>query len=404
MGILAQRLEAARHAADWLTADDGPDYVPPNPAGVAVTRSAALGLTTVWRCVDLITHAVSLAPTEVVVKIGSRSFVEFRKPGWLTKPDPTQPNYTAGDYFGELTASMLVDGNFFVDVYPHVGYPRVLTPLDPDRVKVKRGGWYDLLDERGQVVSPNRRADTILHGWWLRLPGMLRGISPLEALRRGIGSAIAAEEFAARFFGQGAALSFGVEVPGVLNDGQKADLAEALTTKHQGLRKSHAIAVLGGGAKFVSGLAPTPEQAQMLDTRKFGVEEIARAYGIPAGMVMSQEPGASSYASRLVDREMFRDDAVLKFTEKLERQHQRLLDVPIDDPRATVSLNFNLDWIARTDLLARYQAHGEGVRGGFLRPNEARALENLPPVDGGDQLYMQQQMVPLGTPPSQEAA
>jgi HK97 family phage portal protein len=406
MGVLARRLEATRHAGDWLTADDGPDYAPPTPSGVTVTRSSALGLTTIWRCIDLITHAVSLAPTEVVVKVRGQTFPEYAKPAWLTTPDPTQPNYTAGDYFGDLTASMLVEGNFFVDVFPHIFDPLVLTPLDPARVKVKPGNLYDILDEHGRVVAEDRTSSTILHGWWLRLPGMLRGISPLEALRRGISSAIAAEEFAGRFFGQGAALSFGVEVPGTLTTEQKEDLKKDLRAKYQGLRNSHAIAVLGGGAKFVSDLAPTPEQAQMLDTRKFSVEDLCRPYGIPPGMAGSQQPGASSYASRYVDRAMFRDDAVLKFSSKLERQHARLLQVPenIKEPGATVSMRFNLDWIARTDLLERYQAHKEGVTGGFITPNEARALEDLPPATGGDQLYMQQQMVPIGTQPQPEAA
>src|SRR5205823_8913628 len=45
--------------------------------------------------------------------------------------------------------------------------------------------------------------------------------------------------------------------------------------------------------------------------------------------------------------------------------------------------------------ISRYQAHSEGVRGGFLTPNEARGLEDFQPMPGGDLLYMQQQMVPL---------
>jgi hypothetical protein len=126
-------------------------------------------------------------------------------------------------------------------------------------------------------------------------------------------------------------------------------------------------------------------------------------------MAGSQEPGASSYASAIEWRRQFRDDAVLKFTDKLERSHARLLQLPetIADVGATVALKFHLDWIARTNLLERYQAHAEGVRGGFLMPDEARALEDRAPVPGGDQLYMQSQMVPitmLGQTPAVPAA
>lgn len=403
MGILAQRWQAAADsrsnvrsaAADFLKDDYEPAAIT-SPAGVSVTRHAALGLTTVWRCVDLITHAVSLAPVDLFVKIGARSFPEYATPPWLAMPNPADPNYTSGDYFGEAVLSMLLDGNYFSYVTPDVYNPQAVTVLDPRRVVVRPGPLYDIEDEMGRVIATLTPAQ-VLHGWWLRLPGTLRGISPLEALKRGIGSAIAAEDFAARFFAEGAALSFGVEVPYAMDQNKLNTLRDSLKAKYAGNRNSHAIGVLADGGKFVSGLAPTPEQAQMLATRKFSVEDLCRPYGVPPGMAGSQEPGASSYASALVWREQFRDDAVLKFTQKIERTHTRLLTVPdsIHDPNATAHMRLNLDWIARTDLLARYQAHGEGVRGGFITPNEARAYEDKAPLEGGDTLYMLQQMVPL---------
>lgn len=413
MGLIATRLaerSEVRNSADWINDDDA-GIGRMTPAGVRVTREAALSVSTFWRCVDLISHAVSLAPTDVVVKVGGQSFPEYSRPRWLATPNPDDPNYTAADYFGEQTLAALVEGNFFTSVLPDVyADDVVLVAEDPRRVNVKPGPLYEILDAAGKVirsVGPNQ----MLHGWWMRLPGMLRGISPLEALRRGIGSAIAAEDYGARFFGQGASLSFGVEVPGELTPTQKDDLTASLKRKHQGLSNSHAIGVLTRGAKFVPGLAPTPEQAQMLATRQFSVEDIARIFGVPAGMAGSQQPGASSYASAIEWRKQFRDDAVLKFTDKLERSHARLLFLPtrLLATSAEIELKFNLDWIARTDLLARYQAHAEGVRGGFLTPNEARGYEDKARVEGGDRLYMQSQMVPLDSiatapaVPSQEA-
>ena len=408
MGLIAERFAEARfNATEWLNDDDYDDG-PVTPSGVRVTRQSALGLTTIWRCWDLISSTVALAPRQLFLKVGGQTFPEFSPPAWLTSPDPTNPALTSDDYFSQITLSMLADGNYFVDVYPYVLDPQVLTVLDPRRVDVRKGPLYDILDERGKVTRTLGPME-ILHGTWLRLPGELRGISPLEALRRGIGSAVAAEDHAGRFFGQGASLSFGVEVPYALDETKKKTLRENLKARYTGRANSHAIGVLTDGAKFVPGLAPTPEQAQMLATRKFSVEDLCRPYGVPPGMAGSQEPGASSYASAYVWREQFRDDSVLKFTKKIERPHERLLSVPpsVTDPRAEVQLRFNLDWVARTDLLARYQAHSEGVRGGFITPNEARAKEDRPPLPGGDQLYMQQQMVPigsLGTPSSTEAA
>src|SRR5689334_10544389 len=153
MGLLAQRLSGfeQRDDAGWLTRDDGPDTGTMTPSGVRVSRQAALGLTTIWRCVDLLSSAVAQAPKDVIVKIGGRSFPEFQKPQWLITPNPADPTYTANDYFAQIAMSLLFDGNYFVHVYPNVLDPQVLTVLDPTRVDVRSGPVYDLKDSKGQI-------------------------------------------------------------------------------------------------------------------------------------------------------------------------------------------------------------------------------------------------------------
>jgi phage portal protein BeeE len=203
----------------------------------------------------------------------------------------------------------------------------------------------------------------MLHGTWIRPAGALRGISPLEALRRAIGNAIAAEEHAGRFFGQGASLSFGVEVPARSTTRRRTHPRE----HGRQVRRppnSHAIGVLTDGAKFVSGLAPTPEQAQMLATRKFAVEDLCRPYGVPAEH--GWQPGARRELlclGRHLARE-FRDYAALPLATRIEAQHNRLVSVPdtITDPNASAQFKFNLDHVARTNILTRYQAHAAGVQ------------------------------------------
>lgn len=398
MGLMRQALSGGdvRSGADWLMDDD--DEGQETPSGIRVTRSTAMSLTTIYRCWDLLTSAVSMAPIDMTVKTGGKSFPEYNLPRWLVTPNPADPNYDGSDYFGQVALSTLSDGNYFTAVIPHVFDPQVVLLLDPSRVTVKEGPRYEVRDGRGRVIDTLTPANCI-HGWWIRPPGELRGVSPLEALRRGIGSAVAAEEHAGRFFGQGAALSFGVEVPYQMDPQKQTDLRNSLKAKYLGRRNSHAIGVLTDGAKFVSGLAPSPEQAQMLETRKFSVEDLCRPYGVPPSMAGSQEPGAASYASAAVWDMQFKQRAVQPLATRIERRHQRLLSVPdgISDPNATVQLRFNLDAIARADLLTRYQAHEIAIRSGMATPNEERGLEDKAPLPGGERLYMQSQMAPIET-------
>jgi HK97 family phage portal protein len=401
MGILARRGEEVRESLGEFIADDDSMFLGQmTAAGVRVNRAAALSLTTVWRCVDLLASAVAQSPRDIIVKVGGQSFPEFRnRPAWLTQPVPGDPTMTGNDHFMQVALSLLFDGNFFVHVTPSVLDPQMLVVIDPGLVDVKAGPVYVIKDRVGHEVDRLSPME-MLHGTWIRPAGSLRGISPLEALRLSFGAAIATQEHAARFFGQGASLSFGVEVPGALTPEQRKDLGESLRRRYAGLSNSHAIGVLTNGGKFVTGLAPTPEQAQFLGSRAFSVEDVCRPYGVPPAMVGSTEPGAASFASTDNFDRWFKERAVQPLAERIEDQYDRLVSVPetINDPTASAQFRFNLDAIYRVSLLARYQAYGEGVRGGFLKPNEARALEDRPPVGGaGDQLYMQAQMVPLGS-------
>jgi hypothetical protein len=60
------------------------------------------------------------------------------------------------------------------------------------------------------------------------------------------------------------------------------------------------------------------------------------------------------------------------------------------------NINFDVAGLLRTDFLTRIDGLTRAVQGGLFSPNEARAREGLHPVDDGDRVIVQQQMVPLG--------
>ena len=106
----------------------------------------------------------------------------------------------------------------------------------------------------------------------------------------------------------------------------------------------------------------------MLDTRKFAVEDISRMFRIPPGMLGSQQPGASSYASSETWKDQFRELTLAPFVARIEGQHSRLVRVPdrINDPNASAQFRFNLDAYLRADALKRMQAYREGIQAGYI--------------------------------------
>lgn len=394
-------------ATDFVN-DDGWWAGGSTASGARVNSDSAMRLSAVWACVRLLTNTIATLPVDIVVSIGPRRFPEFGKPSWLRNPDPTDPTMTATEHFAQVTMSLLIDGNFFVFVPNSVMDPSVLIVLDPRKVDVKADGrrpYYEIRNDLGHIVAtvdPMR----MLHGAWLKPPGKLRGLSPIEAARQGIGLGLTAEEFGARFFGQGTTLSYGVEVPGAMTDAQREELRANLRKRHSGTQNAHSVSVLTGGAKFVPGLGITNDQAQFLELRKFQVEDIARWYGVPPHMLGSQEPGASSYNSVEWRGIEFREYAVLPLVRRIEDTYDRLVEVPegLSTANASAAIRFNLSGLARADIKSRYEALSIGVGGPFLAANEARGKEDLAPIEGGDKVYVQSQMVPLGTDPAASAA
>jgi HK97 family phage portal protein len=406
--LVADRLRqpAPTERRDWLSDDDWMFEGTATASGARVNRDSAMRLSTVWACVRLLTNTVATLPRDIVITLGPTSFALDRPdeiPPWLSSPYPADPTMTATEHFAQVTASLLLDGNAFTYVPGSVDYPDNLIVLDPRRVEIKADGlvpYYIIRNSAGEKVA-EVDAMSMLHSTWLKMPGALRGLSPVESARQGIGLGLSAEEFGSRFFGQGAALSFGVEVPGSLTEDQKEDLRKALRKKYGGTQNSHSVGVLTGGAKFATGLGITNEQMQFLELRKFGVEDIARWFGVPPHLVGSQEPGASSYNSVEQRSLEFRQYSVLPLVRRIEDAYQRLVDVPARlRPDGRASFRFNLEGLARADMKTRYESYQLGINGGFLKPNDARSLENLGPVPGGDATYMQSQMVPLGTSPA----
>ena len=404
MGLFARALAGQpTEQRNWLTDDDWMWSGGATASGATVTRESALRISTVYRCVNLLADVISTLPKDIVVSIGSGRFVEERdRPFWLTYPYPADPTITADEHFSQVVVSLALDGNAYVLAPNGVDYADALLVLDPRQVEVTRGRGmvpvYTLLNDRGQrtgEVGPHE----MLHITRLRLPGQMKGLSVLEQARQAFGLGITAEEYGARYFGQGTTLSYGVEVPGAMTDAQREDLRANLKQRHAGTKNAHQVAVLTNAAKFVTGLGVTNEQAQFLELRKFTVEDIARWFGVPPHLVGSQEPGSSSYDS--VDKTSlnFGKFNISPFVSRIEGQYNRLVKVPdnIGAPNATASFHMDLRGLERADIKTRYESYQLGVMNGFLKPNEPRAWEDLPPLPGGDKTYMQQQMVPLGS-------
>jgi HK97 family phage portal protein len=343
-------------------------------SGVNVTTKKSFEIVAFFSAVSLISDTISTLPCGAYLRVGPIRRPLNPRPMWLDQPDVDLSTRAA--FFQQVFSSLLVHGNSYTRVFrDNQGQVVNLVNLNPEKVEVERskvGRKIYRYEGENRVLT----SDDVIHIVDLILPGELKGLSRVETLKQALGLNIALSDYASRFFGTGASASGIIEFPGNLTSEQAKQLADGFDSRHRnGSRRAHKTGVLSGGAKFVA-TQTDPEKSQALESRKFAVEEIARAFNVPLHLL--GVPGTASYASVEQNNLQFVSMTLRPLAEKVEAAFSRLL--PGD-----AFIKFQFNDLLRADLEARIRSYSVGAQAGFYSTNDIRRLEDLSPVDNGDQ-------------------
>jgi hypothetical protein len=233
-----------------------------------------------------------------------------------------------------------------------------------------------------EFVFDNRiviAGEDMIHITDIRKAGSLKGESRVDQLKDVLGISRALDEWSARYFGQGTVTSGIIAYPGDMTDEQAGRLKDQFEKNSRGMKNAHRPNILTGGAKYER-ISDDAQQAQLVEAKKFAVEEVARIFKIQPSMLGSQVPGARAYASQEQDSVSFVTITLRPIIYKIEEAFGRLLR-PLN-PAAF--LRFNMEGLLRGDIQSRYAAYSQGVQAGFLSINDIHRIEDMRPVDGGD--------------------
>jgi HK97 family phage portal protein len=281
--------------------------------------------------------------------------------------------------------SLLLDGNAFVLITRSGNEIVDLTPLNPKLVRVEKQAGRKIF-----IINNDQRVgtDEVLHLTEMLMPGRMRGVSRIEQAKESLGLGLALEEYAAQFFGNGAYAGGVLEFPDKLSTEQRKEIRDTWNSVHQGPRRAHRVGMLWGGGKF-NPLTIDPSASQLVDQRKFAVEEIARIFRVPPFMLGVSENAAMAFASIEQQQLFFRQHTIQPYVEMLEDHFQTLLS----NPRSFIK--FNMTSIVRADLSTRYSSYNTALLAGFMSVNDVRRFEDLGPVEDGDQYRVPLQNIPL---------
>lgn len=356
-------------------------------------RGEATGLSATWACVSFWAGNIASLPAAP----------QRRGPGGVPVDDTSHPLYgllhdspnydqSAFDFWEYMVGSIELRGNAYAEIVRRSNGSIVsLTPISADVMMVARRQdgaleyrWTDLTGPRVELQ------DKVLH---IRGFGgtPLGGVSPLSACRQAFAAAVATDRAASTMFANGVRPSGVMSTDKVLTGDQRPTLEALLQEKFVGAVNAGRPMLLDNGLKWEQ-LTIDPSDAEMLESRRFSVEEICRVFEVDPHLV-GQTVGNTALGSSIKDQT--RSVMVFKMRKRLKRIEGALwkqLLTPADRA-AGVSIKFNAEAFLRADSAGRADYYD--IMQQFMTKNEIRALEGLPPIDGGDVLMAQMQDVPL---------
>jgi len=371
----------------------------------AVNSGAVLGLSTAWACIRLISGTISSLPCGVYRPVGGSLQIDYAHPLYRVLHDSPNADQTALNFWQFMTAALELHGNSYARIV-RASDGRVISlepPLAPELVQVKRrnDGALEYI-----ITKANGDKATVGQADILHIRGFggdpLGGLSTLAFGRRAFGVAVAIERAAAATFQNGVRASGILSTDKAMNTEQRGSLEKLLLSKYQGSINAGVPMVLDNGVKWDS-LSINPDDAQMLQSRAFSVEEICRFFSVPPHMVGHTEK-TSSWGTGIEQMTLgFVKFSLRERLKNIESTLEKQLLTPAEKA-AGVSIEFNIEGLLRGDSKTRADFYASSLMNGWRTINEVRALENLTPLDGGDVPRMQKQNVPITDVPAIDAA
>lgn len=364
----------------------------------SITGKKALKEATVFACIRILSESVAKLPIKIYKDVkGVKKATDHYLYNLLkTRPNPYM---SSTDFFRCLETQRNIHGNSFAIIeFDKTGQIQALWPLDSEKVEI----W---VDDRGLLETKNKlwyivntndgkqiklKPDEILHFKGFTLDG-ISGITPITYLKTLIENGKAAEEYINQFFKNGMQTKGIVHYVGDLNPEAEKTFREKFEQMSSGLKNAHRISLLPLGYQFQP-ISLSMADAQFLENTELTIRQIAAAFGIKMHQLNDLE--RSTYTNITEQQKQFYIDTLMAILTMYEQELTYKLFLNSELEKGYYC-KFNVDAIIRADIKTRYEAYRTGIQGGFLKPNEVRALEEMEAAEGGDVLLVNGNMVPI---------
>jgi HK97 family phage portal protein len=356
----------------------------PTKSGASVTSETAKTISTVYACVQILSGIIARLPKKLVRKTANGHEVITDHPSCRLvnlSPDGIR---TPFQWMQAMEAVVLTRGNALALIERNAYFePVALKWLNPLQTEIWRTPDGDIFYRyRGKVLQHWE----VFHHKELSEDGVT-GISPVTAMRESMGLALTTQEHAARHFSNGAAPGLVMMAPLAATKEQMDRIRDEVNRNHGGVANSNKPFVAYGGLD-VKPISLSNQDSQFLESRKFDVEEIARAYRVPLHLLQSTEK-TTSWGSGV--EQLNRAFVDFSLADRLTRWEQELDMALLTEEDRLSGLHWSFDTSALTRGTAKERAERYQIMRRIRAMNvndvrEEEGMNDLPDHIGDDYL------------------
>lgn len=369
-----------------------------------VSFDSAMTVTAVFASIRLLAETIASMPIELYVKDADGN-LDSKADHDIIKLLRYKPNARQNriEFFEQLLLNLVSDGNSYTRITRIGDKKSRIISLD-----IINSANMEIILKNNELVFRHHITSSIHRDyseddiWHVKLFGNgLKGMSPLQHAAKAVAVADAADDKITTLMRNGA------KPTGVLmtKGSPTAEQRETLRTEMSGLMSGDEtfMPVLPLDMKFEA-LSLTPSDIELLATRRFSLEEIARVFGVPS-ILINDSTQSTNWGSGIASIiEAFHKFNLRPYLERLELSMLTSL-LPRQD-WDKYQFEIDADAILRSNRKERVEMYNTEITSGQRTPNEIRRAEGWKPQDGGDELYMQLGFAPLSVvakqpPPNQ---
>lgn len=359
------------------------------PDLVNVGVDGALQISTVWACVDRRANTIASLPFFAYEERNGQKKLARDSILYALLHESPNPRMTAFEFWRAMVMSHDLRGNAYARIERDPrGEAFALWPMPADQVEVR------VLADKSMVYVYQVGADVsvlasdnVLH--IKNLGNGTTGLSKLEFMRGTTDEAAKQQMAASKTFGSNGKPTGILMIDQVLNKEQREKIREGFRGLTEG--SNNRLQVLEANMKYQQ-LSMTPEDIQLLESRNYGTEELCRWLDVPP--VLVHHSNVTAWGTGIFEiKDGFYTLSLAPLCKNIEQAVRKRVLTP--KQRATMTVEFSMDALLRASIKDRFEIYSKAVQNGLKTRNECRQFENDPPVDGGDDLTVQSNLVPI---------